>query len=328
MMKTLRIRHTLLLLALPLRVLALEPLSRDEPTFREVFDRTVDYYAAWTYTREDLRYDEAGVFYSQQPDLVFWDPLPPLGGHRGWAEYRDVIERVWKPAGMVAAAIRLARDGSFTAWRHGDVVLTTANCIVHAEFAAAPPATTPCRGTQLWQREGQEWRVLHEHFSSPMSPHAVLYRADGAAEEQRPAGTALLERVRSVAAAWSAGPLAEAALRLRPFYAEHALARLYLPWLPHDGYPGWVELTAGLQEYAGQAIRRIRLHHHEGLEATVRDDLAWTTATIDLDFELSDGRMNRASARQTLVWVMDHGDWRIVHEHLSVPVSVHTEAGP
>jgi ketosteroid isomerase-like protein len=328
-MMTLGIRHALMLLSvLPLRALALDPVSRDEPAFHEVFDRTVDYYAAWSYTREDTRYDEAGVFYSQQPDLVFWDPLPPLGGHRGWAEYRQVIDGVWKPAGMVAAGILLARDGSFAVWRHGDVILTTANCIVHAEFVAALPATTPCRGTQLWQREQNDWRVVHEHFSSPMSPHAALYLAERTVDDRLRVSAAFLARARSVAAAWGAGPLADAALRLRPFYSEQALTRLYLPWLPHDGHPGWAEFAAGLKEYAGRAVRKLSLRHHEDLEASVRGDLAWTTATLELTFELPDGRVNRASARQTLVWVLERDEWRIAHEHLSIPAVVSAEARP
>jgi len=327
-MKILRIGHVLLLAVLPLRALALEPLSRDEPAFHEVFDRTVDYYAAWSYTQADTRYDEAGQFYSQQPELVFWDPLPPLGGHRGWAEYRHVIERVWKPAGMIAAGIRLARDGSFSAWRHGDVILTTANCIVHAEFVAAPPATTPCRGTQLWQREQDGWRVVHEHFSSPMSPHAVLYRDEPPVQEQLRVSAPFLARARSVAEAWAAGPLAEAALRLRAFYSERALARLYLPWLPHDGHADWAEFAAGLQEYAGRAVHRLRLQHHDDLEARMEGDLAWTTATLDLEFVLPDGRVNRASARQTLLWVRERDEWRIAHEHLSIPALVSAEPRP
>ena len=46
-----------------------------------------------------------------------------------------------------------------------------------------------------------------------MSPHAALYLAERTVDDRLRVSAAFLARARSVAAAWGAGPLADAALR-------------------------------------------------------------------------------------------------------------------
>ncbi|HJP36243.1 MAG TPA: hypothetical protein QF901_09640, partial [Gammaproteobacteria bacterium] len=130
-----------------------QSLTADSRDYQTILELTKGYYAAWSYTKDDTAYDQAGRYYSKGPDNVYWDPLPPLEGHRGWDEYRDVITNIWIPAGMEAAGILFANDGSLQAWRFEDVIWTTANCIVHGQYRSGATATTPCRGTQIWINE-------------------------------------------------------------------------------------------------------------------------------------------------------------------------------
>lgn len=56
----------------------------------------------------------------------------------------------------------------------------------------------------------------------------------------------------------------------------------------------------------------------ENLQIDVLGDTAIATFVLDYDFNAGGKHLER-KARMTLVFVLDHGDWKITHEHVSTP---------
>lgn len=296
-------------------------LTSDSDDYQTILKITRDYYAAWSYTKDDTVYDQAGRYYSKNPDNVYWDPLPPLEGHRGWDAYRNVIKNIWIPAGMEAAGILFANDGSFQAWRFGDVIWTTANCIVHAHYNSGISATMPCRGTQIWINENGLWLVAHEHFSATVNPGDKLFQGTRNANNHLKTNAEFLKLSKQLTAVWSEGSVDTAGVRLKKFYTEDYPVRLYMPWTPHDGFQTWTAFEQGLDEYLSLTAKKITLVQHDDLEATQSGDIAWSTATVHFNFEQHDDTQVSADGRQTLIWIRQGNNWVIVHEHLSIPMS-------
>lgn len=296
-------------------------LTSDSDDYQSILKITKAYYAAWSYTKDDTVYDQAGRYYSKNPDNVYWDPLPPLEGHRGWDEYRNVIKNIWIPAGMDAAGILFANDGSFQAWRYEDIIWTTANCIVHAQYNSGISVTMPCRGTQIWINEDGNWVVAHEHFSATVNPGEKLFQGTRNANIQFNTNAEFLKLSKQHAAVWSEGSVETAGFRLRKFYIKDFPVRLYMPWAPHNGFQIWTAFEQGLVEYLRLTAKKITLTQHGDLEATQYGDIAWSTATVHFNIEQHDEIQYSADGRQTLIWIKQNNNWVIVHEHLSIPMS-------
>ncbi len=294
-------------------------LSADNAEYQQIMQLTKGYYKDWSYSRDDTEYDQAGKYYSKAYGLQFWDPLPPLGGYRGWQEYQHVIEHIWLPNGIVAAAILFSHDDSFRTWRHGDVVWTSGNCLVRAEYKDSSNATIPCRGSQVWQNQNDQWLVVHEHFSTPIVPDGKLFQGKRDPKQTLNINKAFTERARVVAAQWQKGSIAALAERLNGFYYKQDL-QLYMPWPPHDGYTDWTSFDDANTEYLSLFANTIKLTINDDLEATRHGDIAWTTATVTQEIEQHNGNTLLANGRQTLIWLMRDNQWLIVHEHLSFPL--------
>jgi len=294
--------------------------SRDD-IHTEILNLTKGYYRAWSYTRGSEVFDRAGRYYSSDPNNVYWDPMPPLEGFRGWGEYRNVVETVWIPGGIAAAGILFASDGSFRAWRHGDVVWTTGNCIVRVEMEAGATATNPCRGLQVWERHGEGWVIAHEIFSAPVHPGTGLFQAPRKADERVRPDPEFTRLSREIARSWGDGPVAEAAGRLRPYYGPDETLHLYMPWAPHDGYPDWESLEEGLRGYLALGIETLRIRPNNDVEVTRRGDIAWSHGTVHFEFTDTSGEVLAADGRQSRIWLRQGDAWVVVNEHLAIPMS-------
>ena len=298
----------------------IQRLGLQDETYVTILNATKGYYQAWSYTRESDVYDQAGRFYSKNPNNVYWDPLPPLEGFRGWNEYRSVIETVWKPAGVAAAAILFAHDNSFRAWQHGDVVWTTGNCVVRTEGEDGQAATSACRGLQVWEKQAGEWLIAHELFSSTVHPAGGLFQGTRKADGRIRPDPEFKRLSQDIARRWGVGPVADAAGRLRPYYGTDAVLHLYMPWAPHDGHPDWASFQAGLRDYLALGVQTLRLVHNDDVEVTRRDDVAWSTGTVHFQFIGNDDTAFAAGGRQSRIWHRQGDQWLVVHEHLAIPM--------
>ncbi|MEM9509690.1 MAG: nuclear transport factor 2 family protein [Cyanobacteria bacterium P01_E01_bin.35] len=87
-------------------------------------------------------------------------------------------------------------------------------------------------------------------------------------------------------------------------------------------YQGWNNYKQGIQENLFDKMPKFILSANDDLHLTLRDDLAWTTFTWHLSAELNDGTPIETDGRQTDIWEKSNGEWEIVHEHISAPVSL------
>jgi ketosteroid isomerase-like protein len=299
----------------------IQVLSPDSSEYKQMLQITRNYYTDWSYKKGDKVFDEAGRYFSKNPDSINWDPLPPLEGHRSWEVYKDVIPKVWIPAGIVSAGILIANDGSFKAWRHEEVIWTTMNCLVYAQHENAPSATHACRGIQVWVLEDGKWLISHEHFSSPAHMGGNLFQAVRKEDPRIKPNTKFLQRAQTVAEQWQNGLITDADKRLGKYYeTRKGLFHVYMPWQPLAGYRSWSALGFGLREFVSLPIKKMEFTYNKDFEATQRGDLAWSTATLHYEFKMQDETNNPADGRQTIIWHRKGKDWLIVHEHLSIPM--------
>lgn len=107
-----------------------------------------------------------------------------------------------------------------------------------------------------------------------------------------------------------------------------AFAKLYAPdadLIVYDiaplQYKGQAELKQGIQKNLFDNITRFKILANDDLRLHRQRDFAWTTFTWHLDAQFKDGRLLKTDGRQTDIWQKCNGNWLIVHEHTSAPLS-------
>lgn len=273
---------------------------------------------AWSFHKDDKVFDDAGADYSRRPDALFWDTSLPLQGFRGWAEYQHVI-KTWLAHGIDRADIAVVDVGRFKGWRYKDVVWNVMHCKVDLVMANGATPKHLCRGTAIWEWEGDRWRLAHETFSSPVKPEQTVFQGERPADPRIEPHQELMAQAREVAAAWGAGPVRGIPKRLQHYYLKNSNLTIYTPWHPMPVYRGWKAFRAGVKEHLVPNAERISITVNDDLEAHRRGRLAWSHATLHIETHLPDGRVNPGDARQTLIWYLTEEGWRIIHEHFSFP---------
>ncbi len=275
---------------------------------------------AWSFHKDDEVFDEAGVDYSKRPDALFWDTSLPLQGFRGWQEYQHVI-KIWLAHGIDQADISVIDTDQFRGWRYKDVVWNLMHCEVALKLTNGGQPKPRCRGTAIWEWEGDRWRLAHETFSTPVATDQPVYQGQRPDDPRIEPNLELLAIAREMAAAWSSGSLADLPDRLKKFYLKSKHLTIYTPWHPMPVYRGWKAFEKGVQEHLAPNAQRISISVNDDLEAHRRGRLAWSHATLQIKTELADGSVNPGAARQTLIWFLTDNGWRVLHEHFSFPQS-------
>ena len=273
---------------------------------------------AWSFHKDDKVFDDAAADYTRRPDALFWDTSLPLQGFRGWAEYQHVI-KTWLAHGIEQADIAVVDTDQFMGWRYKDVVWNLMHCEVALVLANGDKPQPRCRGTSIWEWEGDRWRLAHETFSTPVALEQPVFQGQRPADPRIEPHQELMALAQEIARAWGAGPVSELPQRLEQYYLKDKNLTIYTPWQPMSVYPGWDAFAAGVQENLAPKAQRISLQLNDDLEAHRRGRLAWSHATLHIETQLSDGRINAGDARQTLIWYLTDQGWRIMHEHFSFP---------
>jgi ketosteroid isomerase-like protein len=131
--------------------------SSDDPTFRKLID---DYCAAWSTGNTD----NAGKFYAQDSDLVFYDVTP--FSYHGWKEY---VPGVHKALLDNAAEAKLTAGKDLRATRRGNVAWTTVPMHFYEKTKDGKVMEADLRYTGIWEKRGSNWLLVHEHVSVPMA---------------------------------------------------------------------------------------------------------------------------------------------------------------
>lgn len=133
------------------------PASADEVRqFRELATRL---WAAWD---KKLSPADAAPFYSQDPQNLYFDFTPMK--FTGWEEYARVAGQSLAAMAGGHAVTRINDD--FTVIKGGKDVFIVAYTF-HVDFYGANGQRFGMdpRETEVWQKEGGQWRVVHQHTS-------------------------------------------------------------------------------------------------------------------------------------------------------------------
>jgi len=104
---------------------------------------------------------KAGVFYAKDPGLAFYDVAPRA--YKGWAEYEKGTRDVFKTMKSIAFKIHDAavHNVGNTAW---------AMALVDTEVVDkdGKHEKMDARWTSIWEKRGNNWLIVHDHFSAPL----------------------------------------------------------------------------------------------------------------------------------------------------------------
>ena len=273
---------------------------------------------AWSFHKDDKVFDDAAADYTRRPDALFWDTSLPLQGFRGWEEYRHVI-KTWLAHGIEQAEIAVIDTDQFKGWRYKDVVWNLMHCEVSLVLANGDRPQPRCRGTSIWEWEGDRWRLAHETFSTPVALGTPVYQGQRPEDPRIEPHQELMALAKEVAAAWGTGAVSDLPKRLEKYYLQNNDLTIYTPWHPMTVYRGWDAFADGVKRNIATKAQHISIHLNDDLEAQRRGRLAWSHATLHIETALNGGNTLSGDARQTLIWYLTDDGWRILHEHFSFP---------
>ncbi|MEM1253527.1 MAG: nuclear transport factor 2 family protein [Cyanobacteria bacterium P01_H01_bin.21] len=87
-------------------------------------------------------------------------------------------------------------------------------------------------------------------------------------------------------------------------------------------YKGWSDFKSGIQTHLFDKLSRFQLSANNDLETNRHGDIVVTTFTYHLSAASKTGGAIEAEGRQTDLWQQHNGEWLIIHEHTSAPVSL------
>jgi ketosteroid isomerase-like protein len=90
-------------------------------------------------------------------------------------------------------------------------------------------------------------------------------------------------------------------------------------------FTGWAEYDCGIRK-ALEGYSSFEIILGNDAEAHDRGNMAWTTAMLHMKAVTKSGEKQDFDARWTLIWEQRSSKWRIVHEHVSVPLEANIGA--
>ena len=109
---------------------------------------------------------KAAVYYDKFPTDIFFD-LAPLQ-YKGWSEYN-----AGAPAALgIFDTIKFTLRDDAKVHRVGNTAWATATSSVEGKLKSGNRVSFEGRWTVVWEKKGQQWLIVHEHFSAPWQPEA------------------------------------------------------------------------------------------------------------------------------------------------------------
>jgi ketosteroid isomerase-like protein len=128
-----------------------EPL----PDFASIMQRVLD---AWS----TLEPANAARYYAPEPDHVFYDFAPME--YQGWAAYADGVRK----AGQAYSFAKITLGPDVRVHSNGNLAWATATWHMSLVRKEGTKEAMDGRWTVLWEKRGQDWLIVHEHFSVPL----------------------------------------------------------------------------------------------------------------------------------------------------------------
>lgn len=156
-------------------------------------------------------------------------------------------------------------------------------------------------------------------FGLPMSAHAADTppSTSPSAPAAKPAGPSDKAQIQALEKAFAA---AVEAKNLDKVMAAYVKSGLYVfDVVPPRAYPSWDAYRKDWEELFGMADGPIKFDISD-LAITVSGDVAYSHSIQAMSYKLKSGAPSDMVVRVTDVYRKSAGKWRIVHEHVSVPV--------
>jgi len=133
---------------------AQEPKATSGPDFKALMAKTI---AAWA----TLDPAKAAPYYAKDVGLAFYD-LAPLK-YTGWAEYQAGTTQLF--AGF--SSLKLAVNDDVRTQQRGNVAWGSATVRGEMVKKDGSKQALDARWSVIWEKRGNDWLVVHEHFSLP-----------------------------------------------------------------------------------------------------------------------------------------------------------------
>ncbi len=117
-----------------------------------------DYYAAWN----TLNPANPSKYYSQEPNLVFYDVTPLQ--YTGWKEYQNGVVKLLEGF----ASFKLIPNKDLVVTRKGKIAWTTMTVHISGKQKDGTAIEQDCRHTVIWEKAKGKWLIVHEHVSAPL----------------------------------------------------------------------------------------------------------------------------------------------------------------
>ena len=135
------------------------PISNPQETqeFKQLIEET---HEAWNSHNPHA----LAKFYAQDPDLIFYDALPMK--YQGWDDYEQGIQT--NLFDKMPKFILSANDDLHLT-RRDNLAWTTFTWHLSAQLNDGTPIETDGRQTDIWEKQNDQWLIVHEHISTPVS---------------------------------------------------------------------------------------------------------------------------------------------------------------
>lgn len=297
------------------------------------FERIVDEYLAAFAASRTSDPDKANApaqFFLDDPNVVVWDPTSrrPLLGWGSVAAQRDAADlRIY--------LTNKQRRGDVHAWRSGDMAWATFAFTARVTRRDGDRFELVGRQTDVFQKRGGSWLIVHEHASIPLTPEGTpSTRSEVVVARSTPRTS---RSIPTLAAASSQPKVLVDASSDRATFAK-VLADYCAAWTSATGEVDWkriqgfyaadsepksvesrgpspiterAQLTAQFQK-----SKRFALSLHDDLRVFRRGDLVWTTSTQSFEGREAAGEPWKLTQLQLAIWEQRAGRWVIIYEHL------------
>jgi ketosteroid isomerase-like protein len=139
------------------------PTASTPPTEAELKGLMDEYCRVLSMGSAPFHLEDAEYLYKRDEDFVAFDLAPPTGGYHGWKSYAEAWYKIMDK--YAHFEMRLYDD--VRVFARGDVAWTSASFNVEGRSVAGDSFNKDGRVSLVWLRDNGEWRITHEHVSSP-----------------------------------------------------------------------------------------------------------------------------------------------------------------
>ena len=145
-------------------------VSVQSPEYAELRKFVDELFSAWSTDTGQVDYEAIGRFYSKDPENVFYVPMPPLGGYKGWHNFRNGIE---KNLFISVSKFRLTAKDDLQLWRKDEVAWGTFTFNFFKTNIDKQVTEFEARMTAIFEQRNGQWLLVHEHVSTPLSQNTA-----------------------------------------------------------------------------------------------------------------------------------------------------------